>query len=260
MTPCPVHASGDLELYFYDELAPSEHDAIDRHLSNCGECRTALDELQTIRRALDSRPVVSGPQSGEWSSFMNRLDAAIAQERAGGQSRVVSFPTTTRRSYMPYVAMAAMLALVTVGVAVALRTQHAPTTPAQPAAVQQVAPPSGVTSKDAAFAAMTEEHFERSKLVVLGLATKDPAHEKSADWAYERELASSLLDDTRLYRVAAEDRGLDSLAGVMRDLELVLLQTSLSDGKDPSSLPQLQRLIRRRDLIQKMDVVTTKGL
>jgi hypothetical protein len=116
------------------------------------------------------------------------------------------------------------------------------------------------TSKDAGFAAMTEEHFERSKLVVLGLATKDPAHETPADWAYERELASSLLDDTRLYRLAAEDRGLDSLAGVMKDLELVLLQTSLTDAKDPSSLPQLQRLIRRRDLIEKMDVVTTKGL
>ena len=43
----------------------------------------------------------------------------------------------------------------------------------------------------------------------------------------------------------------------MSDLELVLLQTSLTDGKDPSALPQLQRLIRRRDLIEKMDVVST---
>jgi hypothetical protein len=46
----------------------------------------------------------------------------------------------------------------------------------------------------------------------------------------------------------------------MRDLELVLLQASLTDGTDPSALPQLQRLIRRRDLIEKMDVVSTTGL
>jgi hypothetical protein len=46
----------------------------------------------------------------------------------------------------------------------------------------------------------------------------------------------------------------------MRDLELVLLQTSLTDEKDPSSIQQIQRLIRRRDLIEKMDVVTTTGL
>ncbi len=90
---------------------------------------------------------------------------------------------------------------------------------------------------------MTEEHFEKSKLVVLGLATKTADQRHPADWAYERELATSLLNDTRLYRLAAEDRGLDNLAGVMRDLELVLLQTSLTDANDPSSLPQLQRLI-----------------
>ena len=32
----------------------------------------------------------------------------------------------------------------------------------------------------------------------------------------------------------------------MRDLELVLLQTSLTDDQDPASLPQLQRLIQSR--------------
>ena len=31
---------------------------------------------------------------------------------------------------------------------------------------------------------------------------------EAADWAYERELATSLLNDTRMYRLAAEDRGL----------------------------------------------------
>ena len=36
-----------------------------------------------------------------------------------------------------------------------------------------------------------------------------------ADWAYERQLAGALLDDTRLYKQAAEARGLESLAGVM---------------------------------------------
>ena len=46
----------------------------------------------------------------------------------------------------------------------------------------------------------------------------------------------------------------------MRDLELVLLQTSLTDEQDPASLPQLQRLIQKRDLLEKMDVVTTTGI
>ena len=40
-----------------------------------------------------------------------------------------------------------------------------------------------------------------------------------------------MLSDTRLYRLAAEDRGMKDLARVMGDLETVLLQTSLSDPR-----------------------------
>jgi hypothetical protein len=43
----------------------------------------------------------------------------------------------------------------------------------------------------------------------------------------------------------------------MRDLELVLLQTSMSEQPDTAALEQLQRLIRRRDLVTKMNVMST---
>jgi len=253
---CEWHASGNLDLYFYDELPSEKREEVSRHVSSCQDCRAALEELHAIRAALASRPDVSAPASGDWSHFMSRLDIAIATERSQ-PPRVVSFVPQRHRRSVEYVAIAALLALVTFGVAVAFRARHVPAVPST-ASVQHVVPASA--KDNSAFAAMTEEHFERSKLVVLGLATKDPAGGTPADWAYERELATSLLDDTRLYRLAAEDRGLDALAGVMKDLELVLLQTSLTDDKDPSALPQIQRLIKRRDLIEKMDVVTTTGL
>lgn len=253
---CERHASGDLELYFYDELSSERREEVGRHVSGCQDCRATLDELHAIQEALALRPDVSAPATGDWSQFMSRLDAAIADE--GSQSpRVVSLPTRPQRRYVEYIAFAALLGLVTFSVAVAFRARHVPVAPGA-ASVQHAA--AAAPRDNSAFAAMTEEHFERSKLVVLGLATKDAENGHSADWAYERELATSLLDDTRLYRLAAEDRGLDALAGVMKDLELVLLQTSLTDDKDPSSLPQIQRLIKRRDLIEKMDVVTTTGL
>ena len=253
---CERHASGDLELYFYDELSSERREEVGRHVSSCRDCRATLEELHAIRAALASRPDVSAPASGDWSQFMSRLDAAIANERSPSP-RDVSLASRAPRRYVEYIAIAALLALVTLSVAVAFRARHVPVAPVA-TSVKHAAPAS--VKDNSAFAAMTEEHFERSKLVVLGLATKDPERGSSADWAYERELATSLLDDTRLYRLAAEDRGLDALAGVMKDLELVLLQTSLTDDKDPSALPQIQRLIKRRDLIEKMDVVTTTGL
>ncbi len=154
--------------------------------------------------------------------------------------------------------MAALLALVTFSVAMALRSKMMPATPEATNVASSA--PAAVPADATAFRTLSDEHFDRSKLVVLGLATKDPERGQAADWAYERTLATSLLDDTRIYRLAAEDRGLTALAGVMRDLELVLLQTSLTDDQDPDALPQLQRLIEKRDLLEKMNVVTTTGL
>jgi putative zinc finger protein len=257
MSVCHVQASGNIELFFYGELAGAERSALERHLVECAECRRALEELTLIRMALDARPDVSAPPGGDWSGFMSRLGDAVRAEgttaQIGATARVVPF--RQRRRLIAVAAMAALIALVTITALVVMR-EEAPG-PSGPAAAAVVSKPS---EPDAALTQLSEQHFERSKLVVLGLATKDASDAAGVDWDYERTLATSLLSDTRLYRQAAEERGMKTLADVMRDLELVLLQTSMAETPDAESLGQLQRLIRRRDLITKMEVLTTTGL
>jgi hypothetical protein len=110
---------------------------------------------------------------------------------------------------------------------------------------------------DAALRQNSAEHLERSKLVVLGLAALDPRDTRAADWQYERQLAGTLLDDTRLYKQAAQERGLNDVAHVMRDLETVLIETSMSDSSDRDALARVQRLIAKRDLVVKMQLVSS---
>ena len=264
---CEAQAAGTIELYFYGELPLAERAAMEAHLKQCAECRQALEDLSVIRAALAMRPDVATPPGGDWSAFMARLDEAIVTERraaesadAGQPGRVIAMPL--RRRVAPYLALAAMLALVTLSVVVVERARRADV-PA-PVVAGETGPVSPVVVErpvrsDPALLSLSSQHFERSKLVVLGLATKDANRTAANDWAYERELATGLLNDTRLYRFAAEERGMTSLAGVMRDLELVLLQASMSEKHDDASLEQLQRLIRRRDLLTKMDVVYAGG-
>jgi hypothetical protein len=111
---------------------------------------------------------------------------------------------------------------------------------------------------DRALREGSAELLERSKLVVLGLATRDP-RVRSQDWQYERTLAGTLLNDTRLYRQAAVQGGAPDVARVMRDLETVLLEASMSDRQDPDSLERVQRLIAKRDLVVKMQVMAAAG-
>jgi hypothetical protein len=241
---CLIHGSGQIELYFYGELPDAERRDVERHLASCAACRQALDDLALIRSALAQRPEADAPPSGDWSTFMARLDAAVARERALPAAPAV-------RRVMPLLAMAALLALVTISVLLVARSrpplvEHADVA----AATEGGAPPT-------ALAAAGQQHLERSKLVVLGLAGRDADETALVEWHYERELASRLLDDTRLYRQAAEREGLTSMADVMRDLEFILLQASLTEGRERSELSQIQRAIHKRDLLQKMDVVRT---
>jgi hypothetical protein len=269
MTRCDVQATGAIELYFYGELDAVDGARIDAHLLGCAACREALEEMSVIRAALASRPDVSAPEGGDWSAFMARLDhvirADVRQPAVPKRSRFSAKAgadvrrATVRPSYVGYLAMAALLALVTVSVLFVARSREATIVPDSGPRTTENGPRTpdpGPRTADRQLVSLSERHFERSKLVVLGMATKNAAQ---ADWQYERELAEGLLNDTRMYRITAEGRGMTRLAGVLRDLEIVLLQTSLTDEKDPAALAQIQRLIRKRDLVEQMDVVTTEG-
>jgi hypothetical protein len=249
MKPCAIQEAGSIELFFYDELPEADRAQVAEHVRHCRDCAQALDDLRTIREVLASRPDVSAPPAGDWSGFMRRLDAVIAPPR--------TVVVTTRR-YAGLVAMAALLALVASSVFFVAKQASRLQPVAGMAGLQSAAGTAGAVATTGIRSA-GEKHFERSKLVVLGLANRDEGV-TSEDWAYERELAAALLDDTRLYRMAAEQHGMTTLAGIMRDLELVLLETSMADGADHAELGQIQRLIQKRNLIEKMDTVASAGM
>jgi putative zinc finger protein len=275
MTVCDLFDSPDIELYFYNELDAGGRRRVDAHLRGCAACRQRLDDLRAIRRALASRPVVDAPPAGDWSGFMRRLDAAIAADTTAPRPASVSpgvaaprsgwapFARATGARLRPALALAAMLALVTLGVAIAARYR---TTPAPPPVIEsasqapaQTSAPELKADPDRSLKVGTAEHLERSKLVVLGLATRDPQHTTADDWQYERQLAGNLLTDTRLYRLQAQDRGMTDVARVMRDLETVLIEASMADKPDRDTLERVQRLITKRDLVVKMQVVASSA-
>jgi Putative zinc-finger len=258
MNTCSTRPPEAVELYFYGELTEAERARMAAHLRGCRACRQALEDLTLIRAALAAQPHAAAPAGGDWTRFMSRLQAATVDAHAAHSPR----RTSARRAPVAAgLAAAALFALVTIAVLMAIRQpaspRSEPTAAVSPVSLSPA--PDAAAPAHAALVQMSEAHFERAKLVVLGLATKEPSH-RAEDWDYERRLATTLLDDTRLYRQAAEESGLKTLAGVMRDLEVVLLQTAMSERPDADSLAQLQRLIGRRDLITKMNVVASAGL
>ena len=275
MNACELFDAPDVELYFYDELNAADRDRVAAHLRGCAACRQRLDDLHAIRRALAAAPVVDAPPAGEWSGFMRRLDAAVGLPPARSATRAVALERrggVWRARHL--VALAAMLAIVTIGIFLAARARLEQ--PAGVVARESAAPPRGAADPSSGAAAggvsatkgetpeqalreVSAEHLERSKLVVLGLAARDPHQTHAADWQFERQLAGTLLPETRLYRLTAQERGVSDVARVMRDLETVLLEASMTDGRDRESLGRVQRLIARRGLVSKMQIVATSA-
>jgi hypothetical protein len=265
MKPCEF----DVVLYFYDEMDPADRARATAHVRRCSDCRQRLEELGAIRSALASRPPVDAPPASDWSGFMRRLDEAV-KNRGTREPNLETWepnpgtrePGTREPRYLRHVAaLAAMVALVTIGVLTAARFRSASPMPiaATTSGPVETSPETNgmpaLRTPEQAFREVSLEHLERSKLVVLGLATRDARETSSADWQYERTLAGTLLPDTRLYRLAAQDRGVSDVARVMRDLETVLLEASLSDNSDREALGRVQRLISKRDLVVKMQVM-----
>jgi hypothetical protein len=242
MTGICLQASSErLTLYFYGELPVEEQRALDEHLSGCGACAAALAELQLVRSALAPRAVATRT-SAEWDAFMARLLPELDTPGPSEWAETENPPEGIPR--WPAFALAAALMLAVGG---ALLWQRAALGPAREVGAEASA---GEAVLDAAAA----RHFERAKLVVLGLAMKDPARTSASDWEYERELAASLLPETRLFRLSAADHGDARLANLLGDLESVLLQASMTSDPEPAELERLQRVIQRRDLLVRMDL------
>ena len=128
---CLVQQSGGVELLFYGELNGAERLELQHHLTRCAECRLALEELQLIKAALGTRPTVCAPPGGDWTGFMARLSKAVAAEpRHAGAGAVIGpglQPSSGRSigGYAGYIAMAALLVLVTLSVAYLAQSRNA---------------------------------------------------------------------------------------------------------------------------------------
>jgi len=283
-----INCEIDVDLYFYGELDAADCVRIEAHLRQCDACRQRLDDLHAIRSALTGRPVVDAPPAGDWSGFTARLDRSLEPSFQELRSTRSSPPSLARRFVTPLrfrrahgliaradaasarsrargvrtgharaAALAAIIVIVALGISVAVRVRHSVPAARHSVKVEDLTAPVPAGATPDPLREATAEHLERSKLVVLGLTALDPKQTHAADWQYERRLAGTLLDDTRLYRQAAQQRGMTDVARVMRDLETVLIETSMSDTTDSEALARVQRLIAKRDLLAKMQLAGT---
>jgi hypothetical protein len=210
-----------LVLYYYGEADDSP--AVREHLDACEACRAEYGGLQRVLNVVDASPVPA-PAADYGAQVWAGLRPSI-----GGRRRFIT-PV-----FWPVRHWAAALSMAAVVVAAFLAGRYYPG--AQPSTAQNASAP----VRERILLVAVGDHLERSQMVLVELVNARPG--QPLDVSSEQRMAGDLVAENRLYRQTAARSGDTNIAGVLDELEPVLLE--IARGPSRLSADQLENLRRR---------------
>ncbi|MGH9161942.1 MAG: hypothetical protein ACRD2X_18400 [Vicinamibacteraceae bacterium] len=228
-----------------------------RHLEACASCRRSYDALRTLLAAGASwEPPPRDALYGE--RVWTRLEPQIRALQASSSAQVAVSVGADRRPQAGWlggfgdlfrpriVALAAYGAALATLIFVLVQSSPRPEEALPPAQSVQVD-----QARERVLLSSLGDHFDRSQIMLLELTNQ----EESLDAAGAQAWAQDLLATNRLYRQAAASDGEAAMAGVLDDLERVLLEVAHTPA-EPQAQPARFRATRAdaREMLFKLRV------
>jgi len=227
--------------YYGEEGDPSTGDALaaEQHLEECAECRGFYASLQRVLNVVDTLPVPDVP-----ADYGVRVWRRI-ERRIPARRRLWSLP-------MPWRWAAAGAALAGLLVIAFLAGRFYP----QGRRQQLVAGKTDPAAGQRVLLVAVGDYLERSQMVLIELANADP--KRSLDISAEQERAEDLVSESRLYRQTAVHTGNTAVAGVLDDLDRVLLEIAHAPSRlTPGDLQKLRQRLEAEGILFKIRVLNS---
>jgi hypothetical protein len=226
----------ELILHHYGEAGDAL--AVLRHLESCDQCRALYGSLERALHAVDALPLPErGAEYGAtvWRRIEDRIPAGRRWTPAG---------------YWRWTGV--VTAFASLLVAAFLAGRFYPTAP-KPAPAGTLA---GQQAGERVLLVAVGDFLERSQLVLMELNNANPAG--YLDISAERERAADLVGENRLYRQTAVHNGNTAMAGVLDDLERVLVDISHAPTPlSPADLGGLRRRLESAGILFEIRVLGT---
>ena len=242
-----THPSDEtLNDYVERELSPAEQVRVATHLETCSECAIVVSDIQEIVREASALGPLE-PPAHVWASL---------QEKLANSHLPATAYHLERRPWTKYAWAMATAALVVM----AFFTGRFFHERDQQRAAQPVTAAPGNASADQAMVRervlliAVGDHLERSQMVLVELAHAETSGE--LDISAERQLADDLVASNRLYRQTAQQMGQTNVAGLLDELERVLVE--VARGPSTVSMQQLadiQQRIESQGILFKVKVI-----
>ena len=227
-----------LILYYYGEECDAD---AGEHLAVCDSCRESYGALQRLLNTLDAVPApekAADYGAEVWRGIEGRLPRRARRRLAG-----MALPAFAWRWALAGTVMAALL--VAAFLAGRFYSNQAPR-PAQLAADPQV--------RERVLLVAVGDYLERSQMVLIELANANP--KGKVDISAEQERATDLVNESRLYRQTAAHTGDSEVAGVLDELDRVLLDIAHAPPEMPArDLEKLRSRLAAQGILFKIRVV-----
>lgn len=237
--------------YVERDLSPADHVRVATHLEACADCALFVADMQQIARdaaalgPLDPPPHVWTAIKSTVARRQSPLDDAWRDPERVEGSQLDSREPTARSQQHTWTKFAWALATAAL-VVMAFLTGRFVNQRDQQNALQRV---NVVARANADASAVRErvlliavgDHLERSQMVLVELAHAETRD--GLDISVERQLADDLVASNRLYRQTAQQMGRANVAGVLDELERVLVE--VARGPSTVSMEQLENIQQR---------------
>jgi hypothetical protein len=239
------------ELIAYHDGEPHGREAIAKHLGDCPECRAELERIDALLAALHAIPVPE-PAEEYGQRVWQQISPRLPRRRAHWWDFLFSEPQDLHwLAPRRWVAAGAIAALVLAAFIAGRFTRpvNGPDT--------SVALDANMV-RERILVMAVGEHLGRSEMVLVELANTAPrnAAQKHVNISGEQRRAEDLLEENRLYRQTALEQGDSALAGVLDELERVLLDVAHSPQQvTPAQLEGMRQRIGARGILFKVRVV-----
>lgn len=230
----------DLVLCFYGDAEK----AVEQHIAQCSVCAEEFARLRATLSAIDL-PVPERAADYEaqlWSTLRPRLEETTAPKRSFWSEML-----QPRR----WAIAAALTAIV---IASFLAGRYIPRGGEKPGSVQPVATNVAPKGNDRVLLVAVGDHLDRTEMILVEL--ENTRAEGKVDISAERDLAQNLVNENRLYRQTAERDKDPEIAGVLDQVERVLIDIShRPDSVSGKELEDLQKQIEAQGVLFKVRVV-----
>jgi len=240
------------ELIAYHGGDPAKREAIATHVAGCAECRAELARIDAVLAALTSLPVPDpGADYGArvWQKIAPRLPErpSVRWWQFDSSSLAAGWRAWLEPRRLTALGAVAAIAIVAF-LAGRVTKQLAPVAVAADAS----------KIRERVLVMAVGEHLGRSEMMLIELGNAEPENskQKEVNISTERRRAEDLVQENRLYRQTALEQGDTALAGVLDELERVLLDVAHSPGEvTPAQLDEMQQRIAARGILFKVRVI-----